>query len=495
MRTPSLTYHALTVWVCFTFFTMLPLKEAKANTDTTRGLSIKEVIDMVHNNHPLVISSRMESTRGKATLRKARGAFDPRFQIETGGKSQEYVNQFGNPGKFTYEKEGAHLSLPTRSPVKIESGYESGRGNLVNGESYTLKGGLRYAGISIPVLKGLITDERRTMLAQSKLFKNQSIEIQKIQLLNLSEMVWKDYVLWFIAFQQRNAYATGAQLSLERQEALRELFKAGGCNGMDTLENYIQLELFRTREKEWRVNTTKQRLQLSRHLWNYNNNTNEWSALGISEDTEPSEDFFNYLDSLFLSNKPNAIDVSIIPDINSLNFSVEQQRLNYKLKKWNLLPTFDLKYQQLFGNTFQDYALGSDRRFGLNFSTPLFLRKERGEMKIAEIKWQQESLKYQFKQNETKLKLAALYQQGEIYKDVYEHLKNVENGYLKLFKLERNKFDSGDGTVFLLNTRENRYLNARVKTIEQKSKYLNTLIDYLRATGSLSKIIFGADGL
>src|SRR5210317_702493 len=495
MITLSNTYGTLSTWFCLSVFSLATFNVTKGNTDTTRRLSIKEVIDMIHNNHPLVVSSRMESARGMATLRKSRGAFDPRFQIETGGKSQEYVNQFGNPGKFTYEKEGAHLSLPTRSPVKIESGYESGRGNLVNGESYTLKGGLRYAGISIPVLKGLITDERRTTLAQSKLFKNQSIENQKIQLLNLSEVVWKDYVLWFIAFQQRNAYATGAQLSLERQEALRELFKAGGCNGMDTLENYIQLELFRTREKEWRVNTTKQRLQLSRHLWNYNDNTNEWSALGIREDTEPSEDFFNYLDSLFLSNKPNAIDVSIIPDINSLNFSVEQQRLNYKLKKWNLLPTFDLKYQQLFGNTFQDYALGSDRRFGLNFSTPLFLRKERGEMKIAQIKWQQEAIKYQFKQNETKLKLAALYQQGEIYKDVYEHLKNVENGYLKLFKLEKNKFDSGDGTVFLLNTRENRYLNARVKTIEQKSKYLNTLIDYLRATGSLSKIIFGADGL
>ena len=495
MMSQSTSYRALRIWVSLSILMLLSMQRAEAITDTTRGLSIREVIDMVHNNHPLVVSSRMESTRGKATLRKSRGAFDPRFQIESAGKSQEYVNQFGNPGKFTYEKEGAHLSLPTRSPIKIETGYESGRGNLVNGENYTLKGGLRYAGLSIPVLKGLITDERRTTLAKSKLFKNQSIEIQKIQLLDLSEVVWKDYVLWFIAFQQRKAYATGAQLSLERQEALRELFKAGGCNGMDTLENYIQLELFRTREKEWRVNTTKQRLQLSRHLWSFNESTKDWSALSISENTEPSEDFFNYLDSLFQSNKPNAIDISLIPDINSLNFAVEQQRLNYKLKKWDLLPTFDLKYQQLFGNTFQNYALGSDRRFGLNFSTPLFLRKERGEMKIAQIKWQQESLKFKFKQNETKLKLAALYQQGEIYKDVYEHLKNVENGYLKLFRLERNKFDSGDGTVFLLNTRENRYLNARVKTIEQKSKYLNTLIDYLRATGSLSKILFGADGL
>jgi hypothetical protein len=52
----------------------------------------------------------MESARGMATLRKSRGAFDPRFQIETGGKSQEYVNQFGNPGTFTYATAGAPLS-------------------------------------------------------------------------------------------------------------------------------------------------------------------------------------------------------------------------------------------------------------------------------------------------------------------------------------------------------------------------------------------------
>jgi outer membrane protein TolC len=97
--------------------------------------------------------------------------------------------------------------------------------------------------------------------------------------------------------------------------------------------------------------------------------------------------------------------------------------------------------------------------------------------------------------NEADLKIRALYRQGLVYQDVYNHLKNVENGYLKLFELERQKFDSGDGTIFLLNTRENRYLNARIKTIEQKSKYIHTVLDYLRATGKISQSIFGTDGL
>lgn len=69
------------------------------------------------------------------------------------------------------------------------------------------------------------------------------------------------------------------------------------------------------------------------------------------------------------------------------------------------------------------------------------------------------------------------------------------NGFLKLFELEREKFDSGDGTIFLLNTREKRYLNSRIKTIEQKSKYIHTLVDYLRETGKISQSFFGPDGL
>lgn len=74
-------------------------------------------------------------------------------------------------------------------------------------------------------------------------------------------------------------------------------------------------------------------------------------------------------------------------------------------------------------------------------------------------------------------------------------MKNVENGYLKLFELEREKFDFSDGAIFLLNTRENRYLNSRIKTIEPNSKYIHTPVDYLRETGKIPQNFFGPDGL
>ena len=450
-------------------------------------LSVLEFIQFVQKSHPIVSASRLETNRGAAQLRKSRGSFDPRFLIQTNEKDAGQLPY--------YNRENIQLEIPTASPVKLESGFESGRGTFVNPELFTPQEGLSYAGVSIPLLKGMLTDERRTTLAKAKIFRNQSIEIQKIQLQDLSQTIWRDYVDWYIAHEQEKAYQLGMRLSLERQKALRQLFEAGGCNGMDTLENYIQLELFRTRAKEWNVNTYKQRLQLSRHLWEFSPENESWKSIIIAEHVSPTRSGLDFIDTLFLEIGKNEIVVAQLPDLKNLDWELQQKQLDLRLQRWNMLPTFDLKYQQLFGGVFGEYNLGTDRRFGLNISAPLFMRKERGDFQLSKIDFLQKSQMFEFKLNEADLKIRALYRQGLVYQDVYNHLKNVENGYLKLFELERQKFDSGDGTIFLLNTRENRYLNARIKTIEQKSKYIHTVLDYLRATGKISQSIFGTDGL
>ncbi len=467
---------------------VLSISSEKGKNDTNSfALTVIELIEKVQNGHPLVNASRLESKLGKAYLLEKRGQFDPRFVMESSEKEAGTLPY--------YQRESYQLKVPTASPFQFESGYESGRGTYVNPELFTPSGGLSFAGVSVPVLKGLITDERRTALAKAKLFRNQSLEIQKIQLQDLSQSIWLDYVDWFIAHEIEKAYRLGESLSLERQVALRELFSAGGCNGMDTLENYIQLELFRTRAKEWNANTYKQRLQLSRHLWQIDLEKETWMPLNISDNVIPTATGLDFLDSLFMQTLSSSIDLQLLPDIRNIDWEIQQKALDLKLQKWNLLPKVDVKYQQLFKGIYGDYDLNMDRRFGIHISAPLFLRKERGAYQISRYTLDQKTQLFQFKRNETDLKIKALSQQGLVYRDVYVHLKNVENGYLKLFELEREKFDSGDGTIFLLNTRENRYLTARVKTIEQKSKYIHTLVDYLRETGKISFSIFGSDGI
>lgn len=454
--------------------------QEKRKNETT--LSVSELIEQIRLNHPLVEAYRLESELGKAQLREKRGAFDPRFVLEQSEKDAGSINY--------YRRESMQLEIPTASPFQFETGYESGRGQYVSPELFTPQGGLSYAGVSIPLLKGLITDERRTTLAKAKLFRTQTVANQQMLLLDLSQLIWKDYIDWFIAYQQEQAYELGVNLSFERQLALRELFLMGGCNGMDTLENFIQLELFQTRAKEWKANAYKQRLQLSRHLWQYDVDADQWKNITIAETVTPTKAGLEFLDSLFYQTDINAISLSTLPDLISLDLDVQQKSLEWRLQRWNLLPKVDLKYQQLFTGVYNEYDLGMDRRLGLSVSAPLFLRKERGAYQVAKINYQQKLQSFRFKFTETDLKIRALKNQGIVYKDVYVQLQNIENGYLQLFELERAKFDSGDGTVFLLNTRENRYLNARVKTIEQQSKYIHTVIDYLRETGKIAQSIF-----
>lgn len=452
-----------------------------------KTLKIAELLSKIESAHPLVHAYRFESKIGKASLLASRGEFDPRFVVQTSEKETGQLPY--------YSRESFELKLPTATPLQFETGVESGRGSFVNPELYTPSGGLSYAGVSLPILKGLITDSRRTTLAKAKTLRSQTIEIQKIQLLELSQSIWKDYLDWLIAHEQEKAYLTGVALSTERQEALRIMFEAGGCNGMDTLENFIQLELFQTLAKEWNANTFKQRLQLSRHLWDLDLKNDTWKPLLISEDVVPDLGGIEVLDSLFKNALLAPLDLLQLPDLKNIEWEVEQKRLDLRLKKWDLLPQFDIKYQQLFKGVYQEYQFGQDRRFGLHVSAPLFLRKERGDYLISKFEFTQKNDLFRFKTNETGLKINALKQQVNLYKDVYVQLKNIEKGYLTLFELEREKFDSGDGTIFLLNTRENRYLNAKIKTIEQLSKYQHSIIDFLRETGTLSHSIFGLDGL
>jgi hypothetical protein len=56
--------------------------------------------------------------------------------------------------------------------------------------------------------------------------------------------------------------------------------------------------------------------------------------------------------------------------------------------------------------------------------------------------------------------------------------------------MEKEKFNNGDGTIFLLNTRELRFLDAQIKSIEQEKKYIKSIVEYLNATGEIQYSVF-----
>lgn len=442
---------------------------------------INDLLNWVNKNHPLVKIAKSEVEIGAARLQEKRGAFDPVLSIENNSKNLE-DQQYYDFSRFA-------IVGNTRSPVKFESGVDYGLGGSINPELSTNPNGLGYVGLSIDLLKGFLVDEKRNDLRKAKIYAQLGQIERNILLQDLAEAVWNDYLLWYNAYEKFMAFETGVSISSERQVALREMFAIGGCNGMDTLENYIQLKLFEAQSNEWSANTYKYKMQLSRHLWS--KDQNHWVEL--NDNVFPSPDGLMQLDSICKSLSDSTINIVEIPDIQKLKNEQKLKLFNYQLAKNNLLPKLELKTQLIQNdipynwNTLNGFS--GNQRFGLTFNTPLFLRKERGQLKRSMFEYFQKNEQVRFKETERQLKIMGILKQVQTSVGVYNTLKEVENGYFDLYNLERVKYDNGDGTIFLLNTRENRYLTAKVKTIEQELKMRRYEIDLLRLNGQISQTL------
>lgn len=476
-------FSPLTTVYCQPFTTGISRFDSAFNAE--KELKITDIINRVKLAHPVLSKAKLSESIGKYTVLEKKGQFDPKISVDQFSKN--YLD------KNYYELQSFELKMPTASPITPEIGFEKNTGENINPEWKTEGSGLSYVGINIDLLKGLITDSRRTQYQQSKIFAQQSILEKRVTQLDVASDIWHDYIDWFIAYSQKEAYDYGVNLSSQRQEALRSLFIAGGCNGMDTLENHIQLELFRTSENEWSANTFKQRLNMSRHLWLGEGTKDKkelFIPITIKPNIIPSDAGLSILDSLFQQAiKFTADQILAIPDLKYYELEMNQLALEVRLKKYATLPSLNLKIQTLnpgfdYGNV--DF---SNNRLGITFASPLFLRTERGQYLKTNAKFKQYSYSYSFKKHELQLKTEALKRQSEVYRKVYLMLINVENGYRDLYNMERDKFDNGDGSIFLLNTRENRYLTAKIKRIEQHSKYLKSVVEYLRAIGEIDKTI------
>jgi outer membrane protein TolC len=161
-----------------------------------------------------------------------------------------------------------------------------------------------------------------------------------------------------------------------------------------------------------------------------------------------------------------------------------------RLKFQNLLPTLNVNYNILNSgyNVFKDASTALYRnnyKFGVDFGLPLRLSQGRGEYNVAKIKIAETNLdlvqtrlsidnkvKYYFNE------LATLQLQVRIAED------NLEN-YQRLFRGEDTRFRIGESSLFILNTRENKVLEAQQKLVELKTKFFTSYRMVVWSTGQL----------
>jgi outer membrane protein TolC len=124
-------------------------------------------------------------------------------------------------------------------------------------------------------------------------------------------------------------------------------------------------------------------------------------------------------------------------------------------------------------------------KWGFNVSFPLFWGKSRGEFKLMRLKIQEANFKLQFKNTELVNKVQSYFNELLILRDQVALYNEATNNYRILLDSEVIRFNTGESSIFLINTRQMKLLEFKVKLVEVKAKYFKSLAGLAWASGTL----------
>jgi outer membrane protein TolC len=167
-------------------------------------------------------------------------------------------------------------------------------------------------------------------------------------------------------------------------------------------------------------------------------------------------------------------------------------QIERRLKFQSLLPDIDLKYQQLVkGYDFTKMTnaawFDNDFRFGVRLSMPLRLSEGRGEYKKAKLKIEQLNLERVNKNIQLQTKLKQSFVEWQQTLAQLNLQKNTVYNYELLQKGEETRFLNGESSLFLINSREQKTLEAKQKWVELQAKNQQSLVGIKWSAGILAQ--------
>ena len=446
--------------------------------DERQVFTQEQLLWFVENYHPLAQQANLLASAGESTIRKAKGNFDPYLFSQF---DQKYFDD-----KEYFSILGTGLKIPTWYGIEIKGGYDRNRGVFLNPENYLPSSGLWYAGVSVTLGKGLFIDERRATLQQAQIFAQSTLAEQQKLMNDLYFQAIKKYWKWVESWNQLQVFNESVDLARERYNAVKESFTYGDIPAIDTLEAFIQLQNRQLNQNESELQYQNVSLELSNFLW-FENNT----PLEITDSLRPPTFFeISLLENIPPDTLQNFVEkLEIIhPDMQLYQLKLSSMDIDRRLKAEQLKPTININYNALnapVGNDFLSNFSPQNYKWGLEFGIPLFLRKERGDLQLTKIKIQETELNQQQKLLELQNKVRQYHNQQLNLKNQVDLYTNAVANYDSLLEGEKQKFEAGESSLFLVNSRETNLINARLKLIKFTTEYNQTNAGILWAAGIL----------
>ncbi len=418
-------------------------------------------------HHPIVKQTRLLSETAQQEIRLARGAFDPK--VETKFITKEFDD------KTYYRKWNASISFPSWFPIDPKVGIENNTGAYLNPEeglSNADNNRQLFTGVSLPLGKGLFTDERRASLKQAKLF-TQLTEAEQVKLINKILLeASKDYWQWYNAFYNYQLLTRNAQIASDIFKRVKLNTTLGEASAVDSVQAKITWQQRMVEKQESYLEFINGGIKISNYLWD-----EEGNPLQLSDKVAPVLKNFNpeilstaTLEELTAQAKINH------PELKKLSVKLDQLEVERRLAAEYLKPRLDLNYnflnQPLSPNSdFQSITFLNNYKFGLDFSMPVLIRKERAKLAQSKIKIRSTQFERTQAEREIINQLNSVFNQLQTTALVLQQQTDIARNYERLLDAELFNLENGESDLFKINVQQEKLIQSQTKLLKLQSEY------------------------
>ncbi|TMU55422.1 TolC family protein [Flagellimonas algicola] len=442
------------LWICL-FFTL----GTKAQ-DYNPVLDFGEYLGYVKKYHPIAKQAQLNIAIGEANLMRARGGFDPKIKVDYAKKEFK--------GTEYWDRLNTTFKIPTWFGVELKGNFEQNQGSFINPDETLPMDGLYSAGVTMSLGQGFWINDRMATLRKAKFFREQSKADQDLQVNGILYKASLAYFDWLRAYLDYNVYDDFVRNADVRLDGIKRRAMAGDMAIIDTVEAKIGLQNRVLGREQAKVKLMKASLELSNFLW-----IND-VPVELQPEVIPDVQVASKMDAT-LQIAGQGLDSLILenhPKLRSLEFKIGGMKVDKRLKANKLLPKLDVEYNFLTESPEQINSLITDNfKGGVSFRFPLFLRKERGELKLAKFKLRDVQFERDNAQVELLNKITALYQELDSYVLQNQLIMDIVTNYVSLLNAEERKFSVGESSVFLINSRESKLIDAQLKQNELQNMF------------------------
>ncbi|MDO6471131.1 TolC family protein [Maribacter sp. 1_MG-2023] len=434
---------------------------SNAQTADSVQLNFREYLGYVKKYHPIAKQAEMVMSVGQANLMKARGGFDPKISLDYSTKEFK--------GSEYYDLLNSTFKVPTWYGIELKGEFEQYSGEYLNAERNVPDDGLYSAGVALSLGRGSWINERMATVKKAKFFREQSKADRDLLVNQILFDASLAYFNWLQAYRNSLLFNDFLLNAKVRLKGVNRSAQAGEIAAIDTVEAKISVQNRALELEQANVTLRNARLELSNYLW-----MGENIPMELQQDVVPDTSLDTEIDqALEILGKP--LDSFVLenhPKLKSLGYKIDGLVVDKRLKTNKLLPRIDVEYKFItdepeYLNSFET----QNYKAGLNFELPLFLRKERGDLKLAKLKLKDAQFELDNAEVQIQNKVTAIYNELNSFENQNVLIDDIVASYEALLAAEERKFSFGESSLFLINSRETKLIDAVLKQNQVENKY------------------------